>query len=537
MSEYPREHDVEGATTEAAEKAEAQADEQAEAHHHALVGLHALSGTFGDRDPRTIIPGFRVASPEEDLRQLAAAPIDQVRTSARLDILYQLARKGFSEDDATKAAFRELAQSAVQGRDVPVDVDDLIRDLNGSSRRNTPFRMTESARKLQHHETAFIGEDICTVKTVRVGGMEATWIFSEFETDADFDHVAEWANPFNWPKWGPLFFKKMQLVGASRPLNLGRPGDPHWHGVFHEKVQLLRPLNTLLHCDYWREGNQAAGMTYELNHSVDGEIDVDRGYLLVNETNGRRRVRALKIVGFTNDIWDVVAQFVCPFWTDWARGAVEGANDSSGKPASQAPPTPSPLGDTVESWIDFFGDSARTYARLFDDVGTQVSAGSYTSADFVKHGKLYWSQLAKDWAKAWVHGLETLGEVAESGLDAGFTPPGVLHERGKGAASAMTTPAAANPVRPERSIFPVAGLTASDRPVVSDLVSIEAGAATIPSKDITVTVEASEAGASAVLLRTTNSTVAPGLYVGYLQGGPGAARTPVQLYISRATEA
>ena len=79
-------------------------------------------------------------------------------------------------------------------------------------------------------------------------------------------------------------------------------GDEHWHGVFHEEVQLVKRVNTLLHCDYWRDGDRAAGMTYELDLSLDDEIDVDRGFLLVNNAGGVRRVKTLKIVGFTGRV-------------------------------------------------------------------------------------------------------------------------------------------------------------------------------------------------------------------------------------------
>ena len=56
------------------------------------------------------------------------------------------------------------------------------------------------------------------------------------------------------------------------------------------------------------------------------EIDVDRGFLLVNDAGPVRRVKALKMVGFTDDVWDDVAAMVCPFWTSWVRSAVEGGS-------------------------------------------------------------------------------------------------------------------------------------------------------------------------------------------------------------------
>jgi hypothetical protein len=49
--------------------AKAKDGQDAEAHHHALLSLHALSGAFGDLDAK-IIPGFRSASPIVDAPQL-----------------------------------------------------------------------------------------------------------------------------------------------------------------------------------------------------------------------------------------------------------------------------------------------------------------------------------------------------------------------------------------------------------------------------------------------------------------------------------
>ena len=67
-------------------------------------------------------------------------------------------------------------------------------------------------------------------------------------------------------------------------------------------------------------------MTYDLKDSVDDEIDVDRGFLLVTDAGRVRRVQVLKIVSFTTDWWDLVARLVCPFWTDWVRFAVRGGD-------------------------------------------------------------------------------------------------------------------------------------------------------------------------------------------------------------------
>jgi hypothetical protein len=183
--------------------------------------------------------------------------------------------------------------------------------------------------------------------------------------------------------------------------------------------------------------------------------------------------------------------------------------------------------------VAFFGESARSYLDLFDDVSTRATAGGYSGANLLDDGRRYWSKIAGDWARAWRYGLETLEEVAEEGLDAGFTPPGVPREAGRGAARAFTTSV---PRESEATVIPVGMLASADQAVSSHLTSIEAGGAMILSKDVTVTVQPAGDGTVAAELQTTNTTVPPGLYVGQLESAEGRALAPVQLYVSRATE-
>lgn len=512
-------------------------DQDAEARHHALLSLHALSGTFGDLDP-TIFPGFTPASPDTAMQTLAAAPEQEIPVSARLAVLFNLARAGLPHYESYEAEYRLLADSVAQSRGL--DVDQLLTDLKESA-RGIPFSGTSSGQALPHHETAFIGENVCTVRNVKVGGLRATWVFSEFETDAPFDRVRDWVDPRNWPERGPLLFKRMEIVGSAGPINIHPPsdvrplGDEHWHGVFHEEVQLVKRVNTLLHCDYWRDGTRAAGMTYELNLSLDDEIDVDRGFLLVNDAGPVRRVKALKMVGFTDDVWDDVAAMVCPFWTDWVRSAVEGGSTSTPQPPTHTPPGGAgprrPLGDSFDAWGKFFGDSARAYIDLFDDVTSRISSSGYSTADLLADGTRGWSQLARDWARAWTNGLEMLDEVGEQGLDAGFMPPGTANEPARGAATAMATGA---PTETEGMIVPAAGIGADDRLASSDLVSIEAGGTTIASANIVATVHPLQDGTYGALVRSTDTSVPPGLYVGNLKRADGQILAPVQLYVSRA---
>ena len=197
-------------------------DQDSEARHYALLSLHALSGRFGNLDPR-IVPGFHAASPGTALQALAEAPEREIPISARLNVLFDLARAGLPQYESYEAEYRLLAESVAAAR--RLDVDQLLSDIKQSA-SGMPLARTPSGQALPHHETAFIGEDVCTVINVTVGGLNATWIFSEFETDAPLDRVAAWVDPRNWPERGPLLFKRMDIVGAPGPVDINPPGAP-----------------------------------------------------------------------------------------------------------------------------------------------------------------------------------------------------------------------------------------------------------------------------------------------------------------------
>jgi hypothetical protein len=113
-------------------------DQDAEARHHALLSLHALSGAFGDLGP-TIFPGFTPASPGTAMQTLAAAPEQEIPVSARLAVLFNLARAGLPHYESYEGEYRLLADSVAQSRGL--DVDQLLIDLKESA-RGIPFSGT-----------------------------------------------------------------------------------------------------------------------------------------------------------------------------------------------------------------------------------------------------------------------------------------------------------------------------------------------------------------------------------------------------------
>ncbi len=520
-------------------------------HDAALLSLHALADD-PSRDPG-LIPGFRRVPTGVALQHLAEAPVEEVPVSARVALLGDLARAGFPHHEHAEAGYLALAGSVAGARD-GVGAQELLDDLEQAASEGVPFSRLRSGQALPHHEAAFVGQDVCSVRTVRTDGLLATWVYSEFETDAPFARVAAWVDPHYWPARGPMLFKAMDLVGADRPVGLPPPGDVHWHGIFHEEVQLVRRVNTLLHCDYWQDGSRAAGMTYDLALSLDDQIDVDRGFLLVNDVGPVRRVKALKIVGFKEDRWDALVPLVRPYWTDWVRAAVEGGTDSTATPggapvdpadpgaAPGQPPQPGTRScawlEPAEEWIDFMGESARTYVTLVDDMTADVLAPDAGPADVAQHQQRIFSQMAKDWSQAWVSGLEAVTTMAQDGLVPGVGRPsrGGASTGSAGVRFTGRAPAAAGQDT-EGTVWPVVDLAEGDVPTVSDLVAIESGGARIPAASIATSVAPLGAQGHGVRLAVGASGWAPGLYVGELTPRPGATPVPVQLYISRATEA
>ena len=517
-------------------------DDAALTRHHALVGLHALAGTLNGVQPEKI-PDFEAAPAGDMLRTVADAPLEEIPVSARVDLLFNLAAAGFSDHEEEH---RALMASVADARGV--SVDQMSADLKAAAAGTTALQKTATGQALAHHESAFIGEDVCRTRTVTVGALKATWVFSEFETDAPFENVVGWIDPHKWPQRGPTLFKHMDVVGGMPATPIGGLSNDHWHGVFHEEVQIVRRLNTLLHCDYWRDGDRAAGMTYDLDVSLDSQIDVDRGFLLVVNDGTVRRVKALKIVGFTNDLWDDVARLVCPIWTDFVRAAVEGGTSSRpSTPASDQADVPegASTGDWLNDWLQFFSDSSRTYVDMVTDVSSRATAGGYQASDWLDDARQYWTQLAKDWSQAWSYGLESWEEIASQGMDAGFPPPGRQREAARGMATSMMGMAgsrasgaasAAGPggLRVEGTTVPVPGVAAGSSPRVPKLESIEAGGATIDAADIAVTIVALPDGTPGVRVVTSNAVVPAGLYVGVIESADQQPLAPVHLYVSRA---
>jgi|GEM_PF-1250521 len=525
---------------------------EVEPTHTALLSLHEVAGTYEDLGH---VPGFDRTPVGEALTTLAAAPPEEATLGLKLDTLVALARADLPGYEGNETQYEALAMAI--GADHGVDAEQVLSDVKAVA-QVTAIGDTETGAKLPHHATAFVGEQVCQVNSVTVDGKPAVWIFSEFETDAGFAGVADWVRPDNWPKRGAAMFKGMAPVGgAITPIRGGGHAD-HWHAVYLEDVQLLDRLKTVLHCDYFMDAGQVAGMTYDLTFSVANQLNVDRGFLLAEDLGPVRRVKALKIVGFTDETWNEVAKLVCPFWTDFVRQAAEGgAKTTPGRPGPR-PPEPSPgdpppggsVGESWKAWIEFFADATKDYSEMAWDVTGRMVGGSYGAKDLVGDGTAYWSKLAKDWARAWAYGSEMLEAMARDGLVTP-RPPGAEDETGSrfpkfdtvtaagataaGAGATRAGAARAGSVTPrvETVTIPVDGLTANQTATCSDLSPIEADRPRIPATATKVTVVAIDPPQFGVRVATDVTGFGAGLYTGDVTLDTGQI-VPVRLYVSNA---
>jgi hypothetical protein len=512
-------------------------DSEAEVSRRALVSLHAIAGTFGEMGAADI-PSFRAMGFAEALTALAES--QEATAGAKLDVLGALAKRGLPDFSANEDAYLGLAASIAGPSVEPVQV---IADVKAAAIDKTSFATSATAANLPHHTTAFFMEDVCTTENVVVDGKGAVWVFSEFETDAPFETVAEWVNPVNWPARGPLMFKGMEPVGGQPVPIPGFFGADSWHGEFLETVQLVDRLETVLHCDYYRQGGLFAGMTYELTSSKDNQLDVDRGFLLVNDLGATRHVKALKIVGFTENVWDKVAMFVCPVWTDFVRGAAQGGTATTPLPPSSQPGTVGAVAD----WIEQMRQAASRYVAMADGWTRAVTSGPYDFDDLMRDGARFWLQVFRDWANASATAYTTLQQMAaDTGPALQETAFGALLPPAGGRPAPAAASAAVMPLAPqttpgpplsgaEGTTIPVLGFDPQDSVQPSQLTHVESDAAVIPSHHVIATPTQLTANVYGIHVEANTTNRPPGLYIGELLIG-GARRRAVQLYVSGAVK-
>ena len=248
----------------------------------------------------------------------AGSPSPSWRRKAR-DCGVGTPRSSSNVSESPRRAHEPLGRSLEHLEPDNLDPDDPVRTLR-SDIQETLLRMDTD----------------CKATTTTAAGVPALNIVTECVTLkplADFRTIVD---PLEWPKcWlESTFFKAMDLVPPPPPLpsTLGQPDDG-WQAVVLETVDFgfgfgggpSGEVRTQLDFVYFfnpapRSPAQgpAAGCTYDLNHSIDGKILVDQGYLLAEDLRhpiggSYRRYATQKEVRFVSGTPS--ADDVCDFWS------------------------------------------------------------------------------------------------------------------------------------------------------------------------------------------------------------------------------
>jgi hypothetical protein len=265
-------------------------------------------------------------------------------------------------------------------------------------------------------------EQITDHRYVTVDGNRAAWLFAEFETSRSLSELTRWLTPQDWPQWGGTIFKEMKPIGKRKP---GRSGY-EWQAKYLEVVNLAgQELNTVLRCDFGRTAKWAA-MTYDLDHSVDNMLQVDRGFLLAVEApNKRRQVKALKVVGFTNPFETFVVEEMGGQWTGWIRDAIKLAAKDGDRDPSIGHHRSTGARVTVDSasdyyqdwsgqWTECVNDMAQFYGGYASDVGSRLWSGQYNQGDAGRDGGRLFLRLARDWSRLCRAGSQMAADFADA---------------------------------------------------------------------------------------------------------------------------
>lgn len=361
-------------------------------------------------------------------------------------------------------------------------------------------------------------------RLVTVNGKRAAWLFSEFETDEALDDLVRWLTPDSWPAWGGSMFRKMVRLDRENVV----PSGDKWQADYLEVVNLGgQELRTVLRFDFQRADGWAA-TTYDLVHSVDNKLQVDRGFLLAVEApHGKRQVKALKVVGFTDPGQTMEAEDVGPLWTAWIELAIqaaaqqredEGPKDPSfghhapGGPRVTVGSVADFYKDRTNQWTDCVTDMTQFYSGYATDVGSRLYSGEYQAADAAKDSGRLFLRLARDWSRLWRAGSEMAEAFADA--DIGATPAG-------------------DPTTDYTDVL-VLGTDPPTRVVVLDLEIVGLGDTRLNRSHIEVAPESvgSDPSPATVRLRAHPGAGPSGLYAGSLR--VGEQDHPAFVYISKA---
>lgn len=303
------------------------------AEARAVVSLIGRSLGFDDLPLPVDAPAPPLMTAEEAAEGVAGA--DSFAPPAKLELLAHASRSALP-----RTVLTPIAVSLVRPQLGPGETDDAVEELLDRVYASEPGQDI-----LGRTTSGFLPEDDsffdalvvdvqmtslsvvpkCAASFYDVGGNPALSLTTVVESARTIDELRTMVDPREWPRCPvqSVFFNRMDMVRPTAPPApaLGAP-DEGWSATLQEVVDFsygMDPtrsslMTTDLDFVYFDTGS-AVGCTYDLNKSHDGKVNVDRGYILVEDLGGRgiRRTTTLKQVFFTDERRH--GSQTCLFWS------------------------------------------------------------------------------------------------------------------------------------------------------------------------------------------------------------------------------
>lgn len=230
----------------------------------------------------------------------------QLGPMLRLRVLHDLGHLGLLEEMSDQA--RGLAKGLAEGD----RFDDLAHLANQPDLSFRGFVESLQQQGMANTTMLVVAPDECTDSPTGSGPNPPTRIVASFEAAGRPLDFAYGADPLHWPACNPFFLSMTASQKTSLPID--NVDGTAYQARVREVVGIpvIWELKTNLDVRYFVT-NQAVGMEYAFAGSIDGEIDVDHGFVIVEAhptLSGRVVVRSQKTVRFTH-LSNLPASFAC----------------------------------------------------------------------------------------------------------------------------------------------------------------------------------------------------------------------------------
>ncbi|MGH8959248.1 MAG: hypothetical protein ACRDVK_11320 [Acidimicrobiia bacterium] len=358
---------------------------------HALLSLRSRTNAEEWNEhvfaPLDITP----LEPARAIEHLAGLPLREFGVLRRLDVIYDLARdKTLLDDPAT----RKLVASVV-GDERSQEAWNLARETSLAGGLDDLIRSFQSQGLISPLLRA-IKRPVCDARKLTDGSIEIT---ASYETEGEVKDFYFGADPLNWPACNP-FFVAMNRRGGWFSLPQADSVNGRGYGSRVEEVVGAPPIfswTTFLNVRYF-VAKAAVGMEFEITDGGDGAIDVDHGFVVVEERpNQLVNIRSEKTVRFSQ-LPNAPAEFACSLgWIDMMAGMAICE------------------GDCLEDLANLAETSARAHADRIAKAYEDTTAGVYGASELVRDTVAFWSQVVSDTVVAGVVTGKYLARYARGG--------------------------------------------------------------------------------------------------------------------------